>query len=114
MSSPSYSKEEKQHFSRAQPSLLLPAVVSSDLKGRGLSLNSVRIWLFADMIQLIPGGGPERLSWGFFSFLHMCDSNEDFFFPTKFFSIPSVTNVKALLCPDPFFYKEKKRNLTLF
>lgn len=38
-----------------------------------------------------------------------------FFFPNKNFSIPSVTNVKALLCPDPFFIKIKNfKNQKLF
>lgn len=38
-------RKKKHLFCRADPPLLLPAVVSSDLRGRGLSLESVRIWL---------------------------------------------------------------------
>lgn len=102
---------KKNLYCGADPSLLLPAVVPSDLKGRGLSPKLVRIWLFADMIQLIPGGGPEGLS--FFPFCIRVTQMKIFFFPNKNFSIPSVTSVKAFLCPDPFFLKKKKTNIIL-
>lgn len=89
----------KMLFCRARIlSLHLPALALIDLEGRGLSLQPGGIQLFAAMLQLTLGGGPEGLNC--FPF-HMHVTQKKIFFPNKNFSIPSVTNVNALLCPDP-------------
>lgn len=84
--------------------LHLPALASIDLKGRDPSPQPGGIQVSAAMLQLALGGGPEGLSCFPFC-MHV--TQKKIFFPNKNFSIPSVTNVNALLCPDPFFFKKK-------
>lgn len=102
---------KKNLYCGADPSLLLPAVVPSDLKGRDLSPKLIRIWLFADMIQLIPGGGPEGLS--FFPFCIRVTQMKIFFFQTKIFPSHLSLVSRHSFAQIHFFKRKKKSNIIL-